>query len=213
MTPQPNQLFTTVNLIQRTFFPDSFVALKCTLCLLQKNDRIRKNDGDEEVDIENIRKELQCTVHPLNTLGNYKYVVVCTWYKGRWILSRHKMRTTWETQGGHIEMSETPIMAAKRELREESGIEKATLYPVCDYYGYNHLSHANGMVFLALADELGKLPNSEMQEIKGFYPLPENLTYPDTTPVLTSEAEKYMSILENQGEKRPDNGSLNILHR
>jgi len=192
MRGQHNALFTTVNLIQRTFFPDTFVALKCTLCLLQKNDRIRKNDGDEEVDIENIRKELQCTVHPLNTLGNYKYVVVCTWYKGRWILSRHRKRDTWETQGGHIEAGETPMNAAQRELREESGIEKAMLYPVCDYYGYNHLSHANGMVFLAVAEELGDMPESEMRETRRFDVLPPNLTYPDTTPVLIREAENYL---------------------
>jgi len=148
------------------------------------------------MDRENIRKELQCVIHPLNSLGGYKYVVVCSWYRGQWILSRHRNRDTWETQGGHIEPGETPLEAARRELKEESGIENAALYPVCDYYGYNHLGHANGMVFLAMAEELGMLPESEMKEIRGFYPLPGNLTYPDTTPVLIQEAENRKKMLE-----------------
>jgi len=42
--------------------------------------------------------------------------------KGKWILSKHKKRDTWETQGGHIEDGETPLEATKRELFEESEI-------------------------------------------------------------------------------------------
>ena len=28
---------------------------------------------------------------------------------GKYLLSRHRARTTWETQGGHIELGETPL--------------------------------------------------------------------------------------------------------
>ena len=86
---------------------------------------------------ENIRKELQCNIHSTGFLGTYKYVVVCSYFKGQWLLSRHKSRETWETQGGHVEAGETPLEAAKRELYEESGVQDADVYPVCDYYGYN----------------------------------------------------------------------------
>ena len=140
---------------------------------------------------ESIRKELQCTIHPVGYLETYKYVVVCSYYKGQWLLSRHEMRDTWETQGGHVESGETPMQAAKRELYEESGVSHAELYTVCDYYGYNSKRHANGVVFLAMVQELGTLPESEMKEIKLFTDLPKNLTYPDVTPVLIKEAEKY----------------------
>ena len=61
-------------------------------------------------------------VYPIGELQTYKYVVICSQYKGKILLSRHKMRTTWETQGGHIEKGETPLEAAKRELYEESGV-------------------------------------------------------------------------------------------
>ena len=50
----------------------------------------------------------------LGSLETYKYVVVLSEYNGKILLSRHKDRTTWETQGGHIEDGETPLDAAKR---------------------------------------------------------------------------------------------------
>ncbi len=137
--------------------------------------------------------ELKCRVHPVGTLETYKYVVICSRMDGKWLLSKHKKRETWETQGGHIEPGETPLDAAKRELYEESGVDDAALYPVCDYYGYDLNSHANGMVFLADIRHMSALPPSEMKETKLFETLPENLTYPDVTPQLCAEAEKLLS--------------------
>ncbi len=146
---------------------------------------------------ENIRKELQCIIHPLNYLGSYKYVVICTFYHGKYVLSRHKARKTWETQGGHIENDETPLEAAKRELFEESGLIDADIYPVCDYYGYNSKSHSNGMVFVAIAHKFDALPESEMSEIKMFDELPKELTYPNVTPILYQEAMLKMTAKVN----------------
>ena len=150
---------------------------------------------DEITDREGLRKVLKCRVFPLNYLPSYKYTVICANYKGKWILSRHKKRDTWETQGGHIEDGETPLEAAKRELFEESGIRDADVYPVCDYWGFNPFRCSNGMVFLAVVHSVGELPESEMQEIGMFEELPENLTYPQTSPVLYEEAEKLLKSL------------------
>ena len=60
-------------------------------------------------------------VYEIGHLKTYKYVVVLSAYGGKILLSRHRERTTWETQGGHVEPGETPFEAAKRELREETG--------------------------------------------------------------------------------------------
>jgi 8-oxo-dGTP diphosphatase len=136
------------------------------------------------------RQSLRCLVYPLGTLKEYKYVVVCTRYEGKWLLSRHKKRDTWETQGGHIEQGETPLDAAQRELYEESGVSDAEIIPVCDYYGYDDNGHSNGVVFLAKVHSLGTLPESEMERVQAFAQLPENLTYPSVTPVLMAEALK-----------------------
>jgi len=143
------------------------------------------------------RRELQCRIHPVGELQTYKYVVVCSRYQDKWLLSRHKKRDTWETQGGHIEPGETPMDAARRELYEESGVEDAVIKPVCDYYGYDSQSHSNGMVFLAQIHHLGKLPESEMKETGLFEEMPENLTYPQVTPFLCREAEKQLERAGN----------------
>ena len=153
---------------------------------------------DGIIDKERMRKELKCRIFPLESLEAYKYTVICSNYKGKWVLSRHKNRETWETQGGHIEDGETPLEAAKRELFEESGIWDADVYPVCDYWGFNPFRCSNGMVFLAVVHSIGKLPESEMQEIGMFEELPENLTYPQTSPVLYREAEKFLKSINQR---------------
>lgn len=142
------------------------------------------------------RQSLQCKVHPLNTLSPYKYVVVCAHHDGKWLLSRHKKRDTWETQGGHIEANETPLDAARRELYEESGVDDADMYPVCDYYGYDADSHSNGVVFLAVIHHIGALPESEMKEVRLFEELPAELTYPNVSPVLYGEAAKVLEKVQ-----------------
>lgn len=142
------------------------------------------------------KAELQCDIFPLGSQESYKYVVVCSNYQGKWMLSRHKERDTWETQGGHVEPGETPLEAAKRELYEESGVTDAEVYPVCDYLGYRGERQAFGMVFLAVVHMLGKLPESEMEAVEIFDELPTDLTYPLVTPRLMEEAAKLLKQKE-----------------
>ncbi|MBQ4266131.1 MAG: NUDIX domain-containing protein [Clostridia bacterium] len=125
-------------------------------------------------------------VYPVGALKTYKYVVVLSTYSGKLMLSRHKQRTTWETQGGHVEPVETPMEAAKRELFEESGALRYTICALCDYWAGDEITGkgATGMVFHAEIDELGPMPESEMAEVRLFDGLPENLTYPAITPEL-----------------------------
>ena len=142
---------------------------------------------------------LHCTIHPPDTLAPYKYVVVCATYQGQWLMSRHRLRDTWETQGGHIEPGEAPIDAARRELYEESGVTDANLYLVCDYHGYTETRASNGQVFLAVVNRLGTLPESEMAEVRLFDQFPENLTYPNVSPHLYQEAAKRLADLAQGG--------------
>lgn len=125
---------------------------------------------------------MECKVYPLNTLKEYKYVVCFSLYQGKLLLSKHKKRDTYETQGGHIELGETPLEAAKRELYEESGATEFDIVPLCDYYAGGD----NGMVFVAEIKKLENMPESEMEKVKLFDTLPNsnNLTYPEITPVL-----------------------------
>ena len=127
-----------------------------------------------------------CEIFPLNTLHPYKYVVVLSFVGERILLSRHRDRNTWETQGGHVEAGETPLDAARRELWEESGATEYDLAPLCDYRfpSRGPAEYSNGQVFVAHIRALGTIPESEMAEVRAFDGLPENLTYPAITPYL-----------------------------
>lgn len=130
-----------------------------------------------------------CRTFPLGTLRNYKYVVILSFYNGRIMLSRHRNRLTWEPQGGHIESGETPLTAAHRELYEESGATGYHIKPVFDYWVMDESdgSSASGQVFMASVTILDEIPESEMSEVAFFDSLPNDLTYPEITPVLFSE--------------------------
>lgn len=136
------------------------------------------------------REDLECTIHPFGSLPDKTFVVVASEYKGRIMLSRHRARATWETQGGHIEKGETPEQAARRELIEESGAREFILTPVCDYHGYNRFGSANGSVFHAEISGMGDMPESEMAEIGFFDCMPDELTYPKVTPRLFEQARR-----------------------
>lgn len=131
-------------------------------------------------------------VFPLNTFPAHKYVVVLSRMDGQWLLSRHRDRSTWESQGGHIEPGETPMQAARRELWEESGAVDFDLTPICDYWSGSRTGSDVGVVFLAQIRALGPMPESEMAETRLFEVMPDSLTYPWITPVLLPEVEKYL---------------------
>ncbi|MCL2572915.1 MAG: NUDIX domain-containing protein [Defluviitaleaceae bacterium] len=126
---------------------------------------------------------MKCTTYPLGTLGEYKYVDIISLHKGKWIFSKHKNRTTWETQGGHIEKGETPPEAAKRELFEETGAVDFDIEPLCDCSYSGSFSgidiSGNGQVFFAVVHALSDIPaHSEMEKVCFADSLPDDLTYP-----------------------------------
>ncbi len=119
-------------------------------------------------------------IRPVGSCAPHTFVVNFVKYQDKWLFARHRKRTTWEAAGGHIEPGETPLMAARRELYEETGALEACLTPVCDYC----TGGAAGMVFVAEVKKTGPLPESEMAEVRQFDGLPESLTYPQITSVL-----------------------------
>ena len=157
-----------------------------------------------------------CKVYGLDYLGDYKYVVVLSEHNGKIVLSRHKERDTWETQGGHIEQGETPLEAAKRELYEESGALEYDIRPLCDYRAWHEeTGHgANGVVFHAVIHKFGNMPDSEMAEIHEFVELPNNLTYPAITPTLFAYLARKPQLHQMKLKRTPfekiKNGSKTI---
>ena len=134
---------------------------------------------------------MTCKVCPLGSLAPYKYVVVMSKFRGKILLSRHRDRSTWETQGGHIEPGETPMAAARRELYEESGAVDFDIRPIFDYWAGDENGGASGQVFAADIRALGPMPKSEMAEVRAFDEVPPNVTYPAITPELFASLEDF----------------------
>lgn len=117
-----------------------------------------------------------------------KYAVIVARYRGKWILCRHKERTTWEIPGGHLEANETPDQAAIRELWEETGTVKAKITRICCYGVQDY-----GMLYFAEVKELSPIPEtSEIGEIDFFDSLPEELTYPHIQPALFDKVQSWL---------------------
>lgn len=136
----------------------------------------------------------QCLVHtaPLGSMKAYKYTVIFSRYKDKWLYSRHKERDGYETAGGHIEPGESVLDAAKRELFEETGAVKFDIAPVFDYSVHLPNTWANGRVFLAHIHELGEMPDFEMAETKLFNTIPEKMRFPMILPVLFEYLQQYL---------------------
>ena len=130
----------------------------------------------------------------LGQLDNIEFVVILTKYKDKWVFCWHKKRESFENPGGHVEKGETPIQAAKRELYEETGITDCEIIPLWDYEQPwdDGIHKNNGRFFLAMANSLGELPESEMEKIELFDDVPENFTYDREDALKDFEMAKNM---------------------
>lgn len=145
---------------------------------------------------------IKINFHEWNEINddNLLFAVIVARFKDKWILSKHKDRTTWEIPAGHREHGEDINNTASRELYEETGAEEFKLVPICIYSVTkddkdisNHPTSTFGGLYFAEVTELGKLPNFEIGEISFFDELPNELTYPDIQPNLLNKAIEFIN--------------------
>ena len=130
--------------------------------------------------------------------GKLTYSVIAARYEGQWIFVRHHKRSTWEIAGGHIEKGETPLDAAKRELKEETGAELFEIDCISTYSVVEDGETGYGRLYYATVKQLGPIPDtSEIAEIKLSDHLPDNLTHPDIQPVLFGKILEIQSKIRN----------------
>jgi 8-oxo-dGTP diphosphatase len=75
---------------------------------------------------------VQFLYEPEEFVEGVAHVFVICEYKGKWLLTNHKTRG-WEFPGGKIELNESPVAAAKREVYEETGATLKELIPIGTY--------------------------------------------------------------------------------
>lgn len=114
------------------------------------------------------------------------FAIIISKSNDKWVMCKHKKRTTWEIPGGKIEPAEEVDDCAKRELYEETGaseytIERIFIFEENDLYA---------MVYLAEITEFDPLPESEMEKVELFEDLNLEWTYPNIQPILIEYLKK-----------------------
>ena len=120
-----------------------------------------------------------------------KFAVIITKSAGKWVICKHKERTTYEVPGGHREAGEDISETARRELYEETGALEYTIVPVCAYSVQKDSGQETfGMLYYAEVASFEEELHSEIEKIVLTEELPENWTYSDIQPRLIEEAER-----------------------
>ena len=120
-----------------------------------------------------------------------KFAVIISKHKDKWVLCKHKERTTYEVPGGHREAGEEISQTAKRELYEETGAVEFDIRPVCVYSvtapdNFDGVE-TFGMLYFADIKKFESELHSEIEKIELFDELPDNWTYPLIQPELLKE--------------------------
>ena len=121
-----------------------------------------------------------------------KFAVIVARHNERWVLCKHRDRSTYECPGGHREYCENIDETAKRELWEETGAVKYDLKPVCVYSVTADSKETFGMLYYADIYEFEALPQLEIEKIEFFKELPDNWTYPLIQPKLISKVKEIV---------------------
>lgn len=159
--------------------------------------------GMQKIDLfnpeeQNIIKSTE--TYPVGYLKAYRFVVIFSRYQNKWLYCRAKTRDSYETAGGHIELDETPLQAAKRELYEETGAIEFDMEPTFDYLVNTTTEYSHGQVFFAQIHKLGDIPNFEMEEVKLFDAIPEKMRFPEILPVLYEKMQGWLNLQSAKDE-------------
>lgn len=120
-----------------------------------------------------------------------KFAVIIAKSAGKWVLCKHKERTTYEVPGGHREEGEIIEETARRELYEETGATEYTLKPISVYSVIKDSGQETfGMLYYAEVTSFEEELHSEIKYILLLSELVENWTYPEIQPRLIEKVRE-----------------------
>ena len=122
-----------------------------------------------------------------------RFAVILARSGGKWVLCKHRERSTLEIPGGHREPGEDIDAAARRELHEETGAAAFTLRPVCVYAVVRdgEPGESCGMLYAAEITAFDPEFHSEIERTVLLDSLAGvDWTYPDIQPRLLEEARR-----------------------
>ena len=122
-----------------------------------------------------------------------RFAVILARSGGKWVLCKHRERSTLEIPGGHREPGEDIDAAARRELHEETGAAAFTLRPVCVYAVVRdgEPGESCGMLYAAEITAFDPELHSEIERTVLLDSLAwVDWTYPDIQPRLLEEARR-----------------------
>ncbi len=171
-----------------------YQKLKEDLALKYSNNRVMYTKSKDDFIKNMIIKASESKIIPVKLFelnhildSELTRVIIVSRYKDKWILCKHKEKGTWEVPGGHMEVGEDWLTAAKRELLEETGISNADIEKVCFYKISTY-----GLICYAEVIDMGNNELfHEMDEVALFDELPNNMTYYDTHKMFVDEVIKF----------------------
>ena len=122
-----------------------------------------------------------------------RFAVILARSGGKWVLCKHRERSTLEVPGGHREPGEDIAAAARRELHEETGAAAFTLRPVCVYAVVRDggPEESCGMLSTAEITDFDPELHSDIERTVLLDSLAQvDWTYPDIQPRLLEEARR-----------------------
>lgn len=129
--------------------------------------------------------------------GLLKFAVIIARAEGKWVLCKHKERSTYEVPGGHRESGEDILTTAKRELYEETGAIDFHIEPVCVYSvtAKDNFDgqESFGMLYFAEINSFEEELHSEIEKIYLMEDWPSEWTYPLIQPKLIEETKKRLA--------------------
>lgn len=129
-----------------------------------------------------------------------RFVVIVARHQGRFLLCKHRERSTYEFPGGRREAGESVLQAARRELAEETGATQFDLVPICVYSvtGKTRVNETGeesfGMLYHARVHCLEAPLTHEIGTVELWEELPEDLTYPQIQPLLVERYRKWKNV-------------------